>query len=189
MNYQKKIVTLDQLRSIVDEAHAQKKVVVQCHGCFDILHPGHLRHLAWAKQQGDLLIVSVSADNVVKKGSLRPYIPQDLRAENLAALEFVDYVTIDDHEWAGPILELLKPDIYTKGKEFENIAEIARRESQVNHSPEAWIEFRIRVRHVAPAEQCGFEGGALGHPIGAGGDPEATAIGVSGASADTGAPQ
>jgi rfaE bifunctional protein kinase chain/domain/rfaE bifunctional protein nucleotidyltransferase chain/domain len=121
MNYQKKIVTLDQLRSIVEEAHAQKKVVVQCHGCFDILHPGHLRHLAWAREQGDLLVVSVSADNVVKKDSLRPYIPQDLRAENLAALEFVDYVTIDDHEWAGPILELLKPDIYTKGKEFENV--------------------------------------------------------------------
>src|ERR1041385_7045174 len=111
MNYHKKIVSIDQLRESVSRAQAEGKVVVQCHGCFDILHPGHLRHLAWARQQGDLLTVSVSADSVVNKGLLRPYVPQDLRAENLAALEVVDFVTIDDHEWAGPILELLKPNI------------------------------------------------------------------------------
>jgi rfaE bifunctional protein kinase chain/domain/rfaE bifunctional protein nucleotidyltransferase chain/domain len=121
MNYHKKIVSLDQLRDTVKRLQGEGKTVVQCHGCFDILHPGHLRHLAWAKQQGDILIVSVSADEVVKKGSLRPYVPQDLRAENLAALELVDFVTIDDHEWAGPVLELLQPNIYVKGKEFESV--------------------------------------------------------------------
>jgi len=121
MNYQKKIVSIDQLREHVQRAQSDGKIVVQCHGCFDILHPGHLRHLAWAKQQGDILVVSVSADKVVNKGFLRPYVPEALRAENLAALEFVDYVTIDSHEWAGEILELLKPNIYTKGKEFENV--------------------------------------------------------------------
>src|SRR5579859_130013 len=121
MNYHKKIVSVDQLRELVQQAQKDGKVVVQCHGCFDILHPGHLRHLAWAKEQGDVLIVSVSADTVVNKGFQRPYVPEALRAENLAALEFVNYVTIDDHEWAGPLLELLKPNIYTKGKEFENV--------------------------------------------------------------------
>jgi rfaE bifunctional protein kinase chain/domain/rfaE bifunctional protein nucleotidyltransferase chain/domain len=121
MNYKRKIVSIAQLQEIVQKARNDGKSVVQCHGCFDILHPGHLRHLAWAKQQGDLLIVSVSADSVVNKGFLRPYVPEDLRAENLAALEVVDYVTIDDHDWAGPILELLKPNVYTKGKEFENV--------------------------------------------------------------------
>jgi len=96
-------------------------VIVQCHGCFDILHPGHLRHLAWAKQQGDLLVVSVSGDGVVGKGLQRPYVPQDLRAENIAALEVVDYVTIDHNNWAGPALEALRPDIYVKGKEFQDV--------------------------------------------------------------------
>src|SRR5579871_6568014 len=120
MNYQRKIVSPDQLNEIVKKLKAGGKVVVQCHGCFDILHPGHLRHLGWAKEQGDVLIVSVSADKVVNKGFLRPYVPEALRAENLAALEFVDYVTIDEHEWAGDILELLQPNIYIKGKEFEN---------------------------------------------------------------------
>ncbi len=121
MNYRKKIVAPKDLHDIVRKAQAGGQVVVQCHGCFDILHPGHLRYLTWAKERGDLLIVTVSADDVVQKGHLRPYVPQDLRAENLAALEVVDYVAIDSSEWAGPILELLKPDIYVKGKEFENV--------------------------------------------------------------------
>lgn len=121
MNYHKKIVTPERLQEIAQKAQAKGKVIVQCHGCFDILHPGHLRYLTWAKERGDVLIVSVSADRVVHKGQFRPYVPQDLRAENLAALEVVDYVTVDDHDWAGPILELIKPNIYVKGKEFENV--------------------------------------------------------------------
>jgi rfaE bifunctional protein kinase chain/domain/rfaE bifunctional protein nucleotidyltransferase chain/domain len=121
MNYQKKIVSTSELTDFVSKAQAAGKTVVQCHGCFDILHPGHLRHLAWARQQGDVLVVSVSADSVVNKGFLRPYVPEGLRAENLAVLEIVDYVTIDDGEWAGPILELIKPNIYVKGKEFQDV--------------------------------------------------------------------
>lgn len=121
MDYRRKIVAAPQLQGLVRAAQEDGKVVVQCHGCFDILHPGHLRYLTWAKERGDILIVSVSADHVVHKGNFRPYVPQNLRAENLAALEVVDYVTIDDGDWAGPILEYLKPDIYVKGKEFENV--------------------------------------------------------------------
>jgi len=68
-----------------------------------------------------MLVVSVSADSVVNKGFARPYIPEQLRAENLAALLVVDYVTIDDGEWAGPILELLQPNIYVKGKEYQDV--------------------------------------------------------------------
>jgi rfaE bifunctional protein kinase chain/domain/rfaE bifunctional protein nucleotidyltransferase chain/domain len=111
----------EELRALVEQTQRAGKIVVHCHGCFDILHPGHLRHLTWARSQGDLLIVSVSADKVVNKGSNRPLVPEQLRAENLAALEVVDYVTIDDGDWAGPILELLRPNIYVKGKEFENV--------------------------------------------------------------------
>ena len=120
MNYRDKIKERNKLKTILDEEREKGKTVVQCHGCFDILHPGHLRYLEFARKQGDVLVVSISADYVVNKGFDRPYIPHDLRAENLAAVEFVDYVCIDDGTWAGPILELFKPDIYIKGKEFEH---------------------------------------------------------------------
>lgn len=115
----RKILTLDQLLEARQALRAQGKTVVQCHGCFDIVHPGHLRYLRFARQQGDALIVSVSADSVVGKGADRPYISEQLRADNLAELEVVDFVCVDQNTWAGPILEAVKPDIYVKGKEYE----------------------------------------------------------------------
>ncbi len=121
MDYLGKIKTKAALLEALAAERARERKIVHCHGCFDILHPGHVRHLAWAKEQGDVLVVTLSADEVVKKGLGRPFVPEALRAENLAAIGFVDYVAIDDGEWAGPILELLKPDIYIKGKEFENV--------------------------------------------------------------------
>ena len=96
MSYLKKIKTREELRAIVEALKSEGKVVVQCHGCFDILHPGHFRHLAWAADQGDVLIVTVSADQVLQKGANRPYVPHDLRAENLAAVEVVDTVGAGD---------------------------------------------------------------------------------------------
>ena len=121
MAYIEKVKGREALRSSVQAARDQGQKVVQCHGCFDILHPGHVRHLAWAKRQGDILVVTVSADHVIQKGDDRPYVPQNLRAENLAALEMVDYVSIDDGEWAGPILDYIRPDVFVKGKEFEYV--------------------------------------------------------------------
>lgn len=119
----RKIVSPDTLAGVREQLRRDGKIVVQCHGCFDIVHPGHLRYLSFAKEQGDVLIVSVTGDREVGKGIARPYIDENLRAENLAALEFVDYVCIDQHDWAGPVLELLKPDIYVKGKEYEHKAD------------------------------------------------------------------
>ncbi|HEU5162164.1 MAG TPA: PfkB family carbohydrate kinase [Thermoanaerobaculia bacterium] len=119
----RKIVPPDLLAGVREQLRRDGKTVVQCHGCFDIVHPGHLRYLNFAKEQGDILIVSVTGDRDVGKGVARPYIDENLRAENLAALEFVDYVCVDHHDWAGPVLELLKPDIYVKGKEYEHKAD------------------------------------------------------------------
>jgi rfaE bifunctional protein kinase chain/domain/rfaE bifunctional protein nucleotidyltransferase chain/domain len=116
----RKILEPDALAKVREQLRHDGKTVVQCHGCFDIVHPGHVRYLSFAKEHGDVLIVSVSGDRAVGKGPERPYINEGLRAENLAALECVDYVCIDHHDWAGPILELLKPDLYVKGKEYEN---------------------------------------------------------------------
>ena len=65
--------------------------VVMCHGTFDLVHPGHLRHLAYAKSKGSILVVSITTDEHVTKANMRPYVPEELRALNLAALELVDF--------------------------------------------------------------------------------------------------
>ena len=115
-----KVLPLDELRGVRERLREQGDVVVQCHGCFDIVHPGHIRHLSFAKSQGDVLIVTITADAAIEKGFDRPYINEDLRAENLAALAAVDYIGVDESASALPILEALRPDIYVKGKEYES---------------------------------------------------------------------
>lgn len=114
----RKIVSPEQLAAQRDALRSAGRRLVQCHGCFDIVHPGHVRYLQFARSLGDVLIVSLTADSGVSKGVDRPYIPQDLRAENLAALEFVDYVVIDSHPTACELLALLRPDVYVKGAEY-----------------------------------------------------------------------
>ncbi|MEZ4459270.1 MAG: PfkB family carbohydrate kinase [bacterium] len=94
--------------------------VVQCHGCFDIVHPGHIRYLRFAKAQGDVLIVSITSDAFVTKGYDRPFIHEEMRAENLAVFEFVDHVIIDPHSTALEVLDAVRPDVYVKGKEYES---------------------------------------------------------------------
>lgn len=114
-----KIVTLPELLRRVAQARAAGKTVVHCHGCFDIVHPGHVRYLDFARRQGDVLVVSLTGDSQVSKDLQRPYIPQELRAENLAALEAVDLVYVNDHPTATDLLRQLKPDVYVKGREYE----------------------------------------------------------------------
>jgi len=118
-DFRTKIVDLPHLLRIRQVAAADRRTVVLCHGCFDIVHPGHVRYLHFARQQGDILIVSMTSDAAIDKGPLRPYIPQELRAENLAALECVDYVYVDPHPTASALLESVQPDIYIKGGEYE----------------------------------------------------------------------
>jgi rfaE bifunctional protein kinase chain/domain/rfaE bifunctional protein nucleotidyltransferase chain/domain len=115
-----KILSVRDLTAERDRLRAEGKTVVQCHGCFDIVHPGHIRYLRFARSLGDVLVVTVSSDDVVMKGYERPYIPQDLRLDNLAELGCVDYVALSEDEWAGPVLEAIRPDIYVKGREYES---------------------------------------------------------------------
>lgn len=116
----RKILSISDLSVERAQLRRQGKTVVQCHGCFDIVHPGHIRYLRFARSLGDVLIVTVSSDDVVMKGYERPYIPEDLRLDNLAELGCVDYVALSEDEWAGPVLEALQPDIYVKGREYES---------------------------------------------------------------------
>ncbi|MBL0927967.1 MAG: adenylyltransferase/cytidyltransferase family protein [Phycisphaerales bacterium] len=116
----RKVLTREALLARRREASASGRVVVQCHGCFDLVHPGHVRHLQQAKRQGDILLVSITADAVMRKGDGRPLFPQELRAENLAALDCVDWVYINHQETAEALLEETRPDVYIKGREYES---------------------------------------------------------------------
>ena len=94
--------------------------VVFANGCFDIFHVGHVRYLEGARQQGDSLVVGVNSDHSVRqlKGEGRPLLPEEARAELLAALECVDYVVIFDDLTAENILRDLTPDVHCKGSDY-----------------------------------------------------------------------
>lgn len=114
----RKIVDIDSLSEILTKARAAGQSVVQCHGVFDLMHPGHIRHLAEAKQQGDILVVTVTSDEHVNKGPGRPVFNQALRAETLASLESVDYVTVNDEPTAINTISILRPDVFVKGSDY-----------------------------------------------------------------------
>ena len=129
---EKKVLSLGELLDRRAAALGEGLRVVHCHGCFDIVHPGHIRHLRDARALGDILLVSVTADQGVSKGAARPLIPQELRAENLAALDFVDWVHIDTQPTAAALIERVRPDIYVKGREYESSSDariVAEREA------------------------------------------------------------
>jgi len=109
-----KVKTAEELAALLGKPPRQKKVIM-CHGTFDIVHPGHVRHLLYAKSKADLLVASLTADVHISKANLRPYVPQELRAFNLAALECVDYVVIDAEAKPLKNLGIIQPDYFAKG--------------------------------------------------------------------------
>ena len=98
----------------------ERRIVVTTNGCFDLLHPGHVRFLAQARAQGQVLIVGLNSDASVRqlKGPGRPLLPQEDRAAMLAALRCVDQVVIFDEALANGLLALLHPDIHCKGGDY-----------------------------------------------------------------------
>src|SRR4051794_11214252 len=87
-----KVLEMDELALQIRALKAAGLRVVHCHGVFDLLHPGHIRHLTEAKHMGDLLVVTITPDRYVNKGPHRPAFTESLRAEVLAALDVVDFV-------------------------------------------------------------------------------------------------
>jgi rfaE bifunctional protein nucleotidyltransferase chain/domain len=116
-----KILPLEVVANRVDAMKRDGKKIVHCHGCFDLLHLGHIKHLQAARRMGDALVVTVTPDKYVNKGAGRPVFSEDLRAESLAALECVDLVAIDRGPTAVEAIRALRPDYYVKGQEFENL--------------------------------------------------------------------
>src|ERR1700738_4988150 len=118
-HYRRKVKTVDELCAAIGSRPRAKKVII-CHGLFDLVHPGHIRHLLYAKDKADILVASLTADAHITKAQYRPFVPQDLRALNLAALEMVDYVLIDEE--ATPIgnISRVQPDFFAKGYEYQD---------------------------------------------------------------------
>ena len=116
-NYRHKLLQVSEIEKLIGPFPRKSKAIL-CHGVFDVVHPGHVRHLAYAKSKAEILIASVTADRFIKKGIYRPHIPEVLRALNLAAFEMVDYVMIDEHETPIETLKNIKPDFFAKGFEY-----------------------------------------------------------------------
>jgi rfaE bifunctional protein nucleotidyltransferase chain/domain len=116
-----KIYTIDELAIKLAQLRLQGKIIVLCHGCFDLMHPGHILYFKAAKEMGDILAVTLTEDKYVDKGDGRPVFNQGLRAMSIAALECVDYVAINQWATAVETLTMLKPHKYVKGQEFETL--------------------------------------------------------------------
>jgi len=115
--YGHKVKSPEDLRDVIGPVPRERKVIM-CHGVFDVVHPGHVRHLIYAKGKADILVASITADRHIDKGAYRPHVPQDLRALNLAAFEIVDYVVIDNNATPLDNIALLQPDFFAKGYEY-----------------------------------------------------------------------
>ncbi|HZF37261.1 MAG TPA: D-glycero-beta-D-manno-heptose 1-phosphate adenylyltransferase [Blastocatellia bacterium] len=116
-----KILSLDQLLKERERLRRQGRRVVFTNGCFDLIHPGHIRYLQGARLLGDALIVALNSDRSVRelKGENRPILDQDERAEVMAALSCVDYVTIFDESTPREIIAALLPDVLVKGGDWD----------------------------------------------------------------------
>jgi rfaE bifunctional protein kinase chain/domain len=115
--FSSKLKTPEELQKILGPMPRKKKAIM-CHGTFDLVHPGHIRHLIYAKSKADILITSITSDAHIQKANFRPFVPQGLRAMNLAALEVVDYVVIDDNPTPIENIKVIRPDFFAKGYEY-----------------------------------------------------------------------
>lgn len=123
------ILSEDELAAAIERERAAGRTVSFANGCFDILHVGHIRYLAGAAEEGDVLIVAINSDDSVRelKGPGRPVMPEGERAEMIASLRMVDYVTVFGDRSPSRLLERLRPDVQCKGTDYtpDNVPEAA----------------------------------------------------------------
>jgi rfaE bifunctional protein nucleotidyltransferase chain/domain len=115
-----KVLALDDILRRLEAPRREGRRIVHCHGCFDLMHIGHIRHLQAARAMGDVLVVTVTADGYVNKGEGRPAFTEQERAESLAALACVDFVSINREPTAAAAIRRLRPDYYVKGQVAED---------------------------------------------------------------------
>lgn len=138
-----KIIDLDELAEKLLHLKSQGQKIVYCHGCFDLMHPGHIKYFQASKEMGDILVVTVTPDRFVDKGPGRPVFDQGLRAESIAALECVDYVAVNRWPTAEETLRLLLPDYYVKGQEFEKLQD---KTGKIQKEVEVVAEIKAEMR-------------------------------------------
>lgn len=135
MHTHPKIHPIEQLPAILQDLRKGKKTIVQCHGVFDLMHIGHIRHFEQAAKMGDVLVVTVTPDRYVNKGPNHPVFPENLRAEAIAALDAVDFVAINQWPMAVEAIQLVSPDVYVKGSEYKEFS--GDRTKGIQHEEEA----------------------------------------------------
>ncbi len=126
-----KVQSLEELASKVAQYRELGRKVVHCHGCFDLVHYGHLKHFEEAKKQGDILVVTVTEDRYVNKGPGRPFFTLEQRCEYLAALSIIDGVAPNRWPSAAPTIRLLAPSIYIKGIEYRSMPDDAKLKEEI----------------------------------------------------------
>ena len=115
-----KILKLDYLKTLIKKEKNKNKKVVLCHRVFDLIHIGHIKYFKEAKKNGDYLIVSITSDKYVNKGSGRPIFNQNYRAEFLSSLSLIDAVFINDYPTSEKIISIIKPNVYFKGPDYKD---------------------------------------------------------------------
>jgi D-beta-D-heptose 7-phosphate kinase/D-beta-D-heptose 1-phosphate adenosyltransferase len=120
-SFENKLVQRGQIADVARDLREKAMRIVFTNGCFDLLHAGHARYLAWARAQGDVLIVGVNADASVRrlKGASRPFVAEEDRQTLLAALAAVDYVTPFDEDTPERLIQEIRPDVLVKGADWE----------------------------------------------------------------------
>ena len=123
-----KILGWDELKQRIELHRRRGDKIAFTNGCFDILHVGHVRYLREARKAGNLLVVALNSDVSVRaiKGAMRPLVPQQHRAEVIASLEAVDYVTLFDEATPLRLIEYLRPDCLIKGGDWPEEAVVGR---------------------------------------------------------------
>ena len=117
----KKLKTLKFLENLSKKIKENKRKIVLCHGDFDFLHLGHIKHFQAAKEKGDYLIVSVTSDSKMQKGIGRPLYKEKERIEFLSAISIIDFLYIDYNKSATEVISKIKPDYYAKGSDYRNL--------------------------------------------------------------------
>lgn len=125
-----KILDRNTLKNTLEALRKEGKKIAFTNGCFDILHVGHVRYLREAKKAGDILVLALNSDSSVRtiKGEERPLVYEEERAEVLAALEFVDFITIFPELTPLELINYLKPDILIKGGDWPEEKVVGREE-------------------------------------------------------------
>lgn len=118
------LTNIAELQDVVRHCRINGLVVGLCHGCFDIVHLGHIYHLKRARTMVDRLFVSVTADNFVNKGPDRPVFPDCKRAEFLASIRYCDHVIVNNMPTAEYIIKALRPDVYFKGADYSDGSDV-----------------------------------------------------------------